>query len=86
MNRKTKLYAKQIFDMSRDAMVMRHHFLSYALYALEAKGLHDTELDGFRYATDGMHYYYDESGLIEDFLSAIKDRFLSGHNVRSKRY
>ena len=73
MNRKTKLYAKQIFDMGRDVLMMRHHFLSYALYALEAKGLHDTELDGFRYATDGMHYYYDEAGLIEDFLSEKRD-------------
>ena len=73
MNRKTKHYAKQIFEMGRDTLVMKHHFLSYALYALEAKGLHDTELDGFKYATDGMHYYYDESGLIEDFISGVRD-------------
>lgn len=52
---------------------MKYHFLSYALYALEAKGLCDTELDGFRYATDGTHYYYDEIGLTEDFLSDKKD-------------
>ena len=69
MNRKTKRYAKQIFEMSRDALVMKHHFLSYAFYALEAKGLHDTELDGFHYATEGIHFYYDENRLIEDFMS-----------------
>ncbi len=73
MDKKTRLYAKQIFEMSRDALVMKHHFLSYALYALEAKGLHDTKLEGFNYATDGMHYYYDESVLINDFLSGARD-------------
>ena len=54
-------------------LVIRHHFLSYALYALDGVGIHDTELDGFRYATDGLHYYYDESSLIKDFLSESRD-------------
>ncbi len=52
---------------------MKYHFLSHALYNLEPAGLHDTELDSFLYATEGMHFYYDEDRIIGDFMSGSKD-------------
>ena len=73
MNSKTKMYAKKVFEISRDALVIKYCFLSYALYALEANGIHDTELKDLKYATDGMRYIYDESKLIRDFASDKKD-------------
>lgn len=52
---------------------MKHHFLSFALYALEGVGIHDTEFRGLKYATEGKHYYYDEDEIIKDFMSGRRD-------------
>ena len=68
MNRKKKLFANKIFETNRDTLVMKHHFLSFALYALEGVGIHDTEFRGLKYATEGKHYYYDEDEIIKDFM------------------
>ena len=52
---------------------MKHHFLSFALYALEGVGIHDTEFRGLKYATEGKHYYYDEDEIIKDFMSGRRN-------------
>ena len=67
------LYAKKIIEADRTKLVMEHRFLSYALYALDPKGLSETDYEGFKYATEGINFYYDEKRLIRDFMKGETD-------------